>query len=152
MGRVDYNLAENGRFVVRGAYDKGGQASITDPISPLFNVGSTQPQWSAQLNETHTFGAATTNQFIASLLWYSAIFGVANPAATAAAFPTTITFNDGSLTNLGGICCGGLGNSNFPQGRNVTQYQFSDDVSHTIETHTPVLAEKFPPSHVRAPD
>jgi outer membrane receptor protein involved in Fe transport len=143
MGRVDYNLAQNDRLFVRVAYDKGVQASITDPISPLFNVGSTQPQWSAQLNETHTFGAATTNQFIASLLWYSAIFGVANPAATAAAFPTTITFNDGSLTNLGGICCGGLGNSNFPQGRNVTQYQFGDDVSHTTGNHTLSFGVKF---------
>jgi outer membrane receptor protein involved in Fe transport len=143
MGRVDYNLGQNDRAFVRVAYDKGVQASITDPISPLFNVGSTQPQWSAQFNETHTFGASTSNQFIASLLWYSAIFGVANPAATAAAFPTTITFNDGSLTNLGGICCGGLGNSNFPQGRNVTQYQFSDDVSHTTGNHTLSFGAKF---------
>jgi hypothetical protein len=143
MGRVDWNVGQNDRAFVRVAYDKGVQASVTDPISPLFNVGSTQPQWSAQFNETHTFGAATSNQFIASLLWYSSIFGVADPAATAAAFPTTITFNDGSLTNLGGICCGGLGNSNFPQGRNVTQYQFGDDVSHTTGNHTLSFGVKF---------
>ena len=143
MGRVDWNVGQNDRAFVRVAYDKGVQASITDPISPLFNVGSTQPQWSAQFNETHTFGAATSNQFIASLLWYSAIFGVANPAATAAVFPTTLTFNDASLTNLGGICCGGLGNSNFPQGRNVTQYQLGDDVSHTTGNHTLSFGVKF---------
>src|SRR5271154_3477434 len=143
MGRVDWNVGQNDRAFVRVAYDKGVQASITDPISPLFNVGSTQPQWSAQFNETHTFGTSTSNQFIASLLWYSAIFGVANPAATAAVFPTTLTFNDASLTNLGGICCGGLGNSNFPQGRNVTQYQLGDDVSHTTGNHTLSFGAKF---------
>src|SRR3984957_17864632 len=143
MGRVDWNVGQNDRAFVRVAYDKGVQASITDPITPLFNIGSTQPQWSAQFNETHTFGAATSNQFIASLLWYSAIFGVANPAATAAVFPTTLTFNDASLTNLGGICCGGLGNSNFPQGRNVTQYQLGDDVSHTTGNHTLSFGVKF---------
>ena len=143
MGRVDYNFGANDRAFVRVAYDHGFQASITDPISPLFNVGSDQPQWSAQFNETHTFGATTSNQFIASLLWYSALFGNLNQAATLAAFPTTIGFNDGSLTNLGGICCGGLGNSNFPQGRNVTQYQFSDDVSHTIGNHTLGFGVKF---------
>jgi outer membrane receptor protein involved in Fe transport len=136
MGRVDYNIGQNDRAFIRVAYDKGVQASVTDPISPLFNVGSTQPQWSAQFNETHSFGPATSNQFIASLLWYSSIFGVANPAETSAAFPTTLLLNDGSLTNLGGICCGGLGDSNFPQGRNVTQYQFSDDLSHTTGNHT----------------
>jgi hypothetical protein len=143
MGRVDYNLGQNDRAFVRVAYDKGVQASITDPISPLFNIASTQPQWSAQFNETHTFGPATSNQFIASLLWYSAIFGVANPTATSAAFPTTILLADASLTNLGGICCGGIGNSNFPQGRNVTQYQFSDDVSHTTGNHTLSFGAKF---------
>jgi outer membrane receptor protein involved in Fe transport len=143
MGRVDYNFGARDRAFVRVAYDHGFQASITDPISPLFNVASDQPQWSAQFNETHTFGATTSNQFIASLLWYSALFGNVNQAATLAAFPTTIGFNDGTLTSLGGICCGGLGNSNFPQGRNVTQYQFSDDVSHTIGNHTLGFGVKF---------
>lgn len=65
MGRVDYNIGQNDRAFVRVAYDKGVQASVTDPISPLFNIGSTQPQWSAQFNETHSFGPATSNQFIA---------------------------------------------------------------------------------------
>jgi hypothetical protein len=145
MGRVDWNVGQNDRAFVRVAYDKGVQASITDPITPLFNIGSTQPQWSAQFNETHTFGTATSNQFIASLLWYSAIFGVSNPAATNAAFPTTLTFADGSLTTLGGTTggLGGIGNSIFPQGRNVTQYQFGDDVSHTVGNHTLSFGAKF---------
>jgi hypothetical protein len=51
-------------------------------------------------------------------------------------FPTTLLFNDGApFTNLGGGGNQGGGNSNFPQGRNVTQYQVVDDFSWTKGNH-----------------
>src|SRR6202035_6193237 len=73
-GRVDYNVTSNDRLFLRILYDKGVQASDTDPISPLFNITSTQPQWQGQLNETHTFGSTMVNQFILSGQSYSAVF------------------------------------------------------------------------------
>jgi len=142
-GRVDYNIGANDRAFLRVWHDNGFQASITDPISPLFNVGSTQPQWSGQLNETHSFGSTMTNQFIASFLYYQAVFDLDNRAAALAAFPTTINLGDASFTSIGGTCCNANGDANFPNGRNVTQYGFSDDVSKTWGRHTASFGIKF---------
>ncbi len=144
-GRVDYNATTNDRLFLRILYDKGVQASDTDPISPLFNITSTQPQWQGQLNETHTFGATMVNQFILSGQWYSSVFDNSNRAATLAAFPTTIAFGNANIPwfNIGGAAAGGAGDAFFPQGRNVTQYQVGDDVSKTLGNHTLKVGAKF---------
>jgi hypothetical protein len=144
-GRVDYNATTNDRLFLRILYDKGVQASDTDPISPLFNITSTQPQWQGQLNETHTFGSTIVNQFILSGQWYSAIFDNTNRAATLAAFPTTIAFGNANIPwfNMGGAAAGGAGDAFFPQGRNVTQYQIGDDLSKTLGNHTLKFGTKF---------
>ncbi|MGB0035151.1 MAG: carboxypeptidase regulatory-like domain-containing protein [Candidatus Acidiferrales bacterium] len=141
-GRADYNFSANDRAFVRVEYDHGHQASGTDPISPLFNIQSDQPQWQGQLVENHVFSPTMTNQFILSGAWYSAIFDNANRAATLAAFRTTLVLNDGSLSNLGGNSFG-LGDFIFPQGRNVTQYQISDDVTKTFGSHAVSFGGKF---------
>src|ERR1700734_2993266 len=144
-GRVDYNVTSNDRLFLRILYDKGVQASDTDPISPLFNITSTQPQWQGQLNETHSFGSSMVNQFILSGQWYSAIFDNTNRAATLAAFPTTIAFGNANIPwfNIGGAAAGGAGDAFFPQGRNVTQYQIGDDLSKTLGNHTLKFGTKF---------
>jgi hypothetical protein len=144
-GRVDYNATSNDRLFLRILYDKGVQASNTDPISPLFNITSTQPQWQGQLNETHTFGSTMVNQFILSGQWYSAVFDNTNRAATLAAFPTTIAFGNANIPwfNIGGAAAGGAGDAFFPQGRNVTQYQIGDDLSKTLGNHTLKFGTKF---------
>jgi outer membrane receptor protein involved in Fe transport len=126
VGRYDQNLTNNDKLFVRVEHEHGLQASYTDPISSAFNVVSNQPQWSTQIGETHTFGSDKVNNLNASVLWYSAGFALSNPAAAASSttgFPASLFFGDGSLTGLGGI------NFNFPQGRNITQYQFVDDFS-----------------------
>lgn len=137
VGRVDWNLTNNDRVFARVQKDHGLQATVTDPINSLFNVQSDQPEWQGQLQETHSFSGAAVNQFVMSGQWYSAIFGVANPAATAAAFPTTILFGSGQFSDLGGI------DFDFPQGRRVTQVQFSDDFSLTHGAHTFKVGAKF---------
>jgi Carboxypeptidase regulatory-like domain len=129
-GRVDYNLSSNDRLFLRTSYDHGLQATFTDTINPLFNAQSDQPQWQAQLNETHTFSSTMVNQFIASFAWYSAIFTNANRTASLAALPTTVTWDDSAFTAAGRALY------DWPQGRNVTQYQFGDDLSKTINNHT----------------
>jgi hypothetical protein len=126
VGRYDQNLTNNDKLFVRVEHEHGLQASFTDPISPSFNAVSDQPQWQSQVSETHTFGSDKVNNFNASLLWYSAGFALQNPAAAASSatgFPASMFFGDGSLQGLGGI------DTDFPQGRNITQYQFVDDFS-----------------------
>lgn len=129
--RIDQNFTDNDRIFGRFETDHGVQATATDPISPLFNIESDQPQYQGQLGYTHIFGANAVNEFKMSGQWYSAIFTNADRASTLAAFPTTVTFADNSLTNMGGV----IGNL-IPQGRNVTQYQFVDDYSLTKGKHT----------------
>ena len=108
-----------------GTYDmdRGLQATYTDPLNSVFNADSIQPQYSGQLGEMYVFTPNITNQFTFALLWYSAIFTNQNLAASTALVPWTTAWIDGSFNLLGGI------NYVWPQGRNVTNYQFIDDVS-----------------------
>jgi hypothetical protein len=128
VGRYDQNIGNNDKLFVRVEREHGLQASYIDPISPAFNATSDQPQWQSQFSETHTFGATKVNDFKASLLWYSALFTMQNPAAAASALPfgtgsATVAIGDGSLFPLNNL------GFDFPQGRNITQYQFVDDFS-----------------------
>jgi hypothetical protein len=136
-GRLDYNLGSNDRAFFRVGYDHGLQATYTDPINPLFNGASDQPQWQSQFNETHTFSSTLVNQFIASLAWYSAIFNNPDRNASLALFPTTVRWDDGAFNRMGGI------NYDWPQGRRVTQYQFGDDLSKTLGSATVKVGFKF---------
>jgi hypothetical protein len=141
-GRADWNIGPNDRAYMRMQYDVGTQPTNTDPINSLFNTQSYQPEYQGQLNETHSFGPTLTNQFLMAATWYSAIFKAADQAATLAAFPTNLFLGDGSLQAMGGI------NFLFPQGRNVTQIQFGDDVSKTFGNHTFKFGAKFHKNYV----
>lgn len=136
-GRVDYDFSGRDRVFVRIEKERGFQAGFTDPISPLFNLVSDQPQYQGQLNETHTFNNGAVNQFILSGQWYQAQFSTPDLAKSLAAFPTTLAFGDASLTTLGGL------DRIVPQGRNVTQYQISDDYSRQIGSHNLKFGFKF---------
>ena len=137
-GRFDWNVGINDRAFVRIQYDHGIQPTITDPVNPVFNISSDQPEWQSQINWTHTFSPTLVNQVLVAGTWYSAIFKSPDQAAALAAFPGTLELGDGSLTNIGG-----LENFVFPQGRNVTQFQVGDDVSKTIGNHTLKFGFKF---------
>jgi hypothetical protein len=131
-GRVDYNLGPNDKIFGRVKFDRGVQPTYTDSINPVFNDFSNQPQDEGQLNYTHVFSPTVVNNFIGSVLYYSAIFGTLAPGPSLALFPGNLAFSDGSLTalgtgsgNPGGFAQGFL----YPQGRNVTQWQLVDDLS-----------------------
>jgi len=141
-GRADWNIGPNDRAYVRMQYDQGVQPTVTDPVNPIFNTQSNQPEYQGQLNETHVFSPTLSNQFLLAATWYSAIFKPANTAASFAAFPGDMILNDGFLSNIGGI------NEAFPQGRNVTQFQFGDDVSKTIGNHTIRFGAKYHKNYV----
>lgn len=141
-GRVDVNLSNSDKLFVRTEHEHGLQATYTDPISSVFNAQSDQPQWQANAQETHAFGADKVNTFNSSLLWYSAGFALTNPSA--ALSPTTglagvglIGFLDGSLQTAGGL------DAIFPQGRNITQYQFVDDFSWVHGRHNFKVGANF---------
>jgi hypothetical protein len=123
--RIDQNLGNNDRLFAHFRTDHGFQATVTDAISPLFNLGSNQPQWEGQLNETHSIGASAINQFIASGQYYSALFNVNNLQAAEQALPFRVAFAGGAFSTLGRFL------NIVPQGRNVSQYQFLDDFSIT---------------------
>jgi len=128
--RVDYNATDKDKLNFRYKQDRGIQATGTDPINAVFNANSVQPEDDGQVNWTHQLNDRMVNQFIASGLYYSAIFGPTNLPASLAAFPTTITFvNDGLYNNMGGS------DNSYPQGRNVTQWQLVDDYSWTNGAH-----------------
>src|SRR5579872_7231352 len=143
-GRFDFNLTNNDKFFIRAQEDKGLQATYTDPITPVFNATSNQPEYQTQVSWNHSFGTKAVNNLVASATYYSAIFNTTNRAASLAAYPTNLLLGDGSFNNSStGLSLGGI-NFDFPQGRNVTQYQFVDDFSYTLGTkHTLKLGENF---------
>jgi hypothetical protein len=128
--RVDYAFSDKDRFFWRFQTDHGVQPTYTDPINPLFNATSIQPEDQGQFNWTHIFGPSATNQFVGSGLYYNAPFGPANPAATNAVFPSFVAFNDGSFNGINAT------DTFTPQGREVTQFQLVDDFTYTLGKHT----------------
>ncbi|HXM61123.1 MAG TPA: carboxypeptidase-like regulatory domain-containing protein [Terriglobales bacterium] len=143
-GRVDVNLTNTDKIFIRAQEDKGLQATYTDPITPLFNTTSDQPEYQSQASWNHSFGTKAVNNLVAAFTYYSAIFNTTDRPASLAAYPTTLFLGDGTFSNsFEGTALGGI-NFDFPQGRNVTQYQFVDDFSYTLGTkHTLKLGENF---------
>ncbi|HEY6768394.1 MAG TPA: TonB-dependent receptor [Candidatus Sulfotelmatobacter sp.] len=127
--RVDYKISSSDTLFGRYHMDRGVQATGTDPINPVFNATSLQPEYDGQLTETHIFNSTTINNFIFSAQWYQALFGPPSFGKAVATFPTTLAFTDGLYNALGGA------DNAYPQGRIPTQTQFTDDFSKTIGGH-----------------
>jgi hypothetical protein len=137
--RIDLALTEKDKIFGRMKFDRGVQPTYTDTINPTFDTSSTQPQNEGQVNYTHIFSPTIVNNFIGSVLYYSALFGNISPNSPALGLiPGNLAFSDGSLTNLGfGAGQGGFQNAFFfPQGRNVTQWGLVDDLSITKGNHS----------------
>jgi len=142
-GRVDYNLSQNDKIFGRVKFDRGNQPTYTDPINPVFNIQSNQPQNEGQLNYTHVFNPRVVNNFIGSVLYYSALFQSPDLGSALSAFPYILNISDANLTPLGS----GSGSfpffAIFPQGRNVTQWQLVDDLSIERGKHTLKMGGNF---------
>jgi len=133
-GRTDFNLGANDKMFIHGEWDKGLQATYTDPINSLFNADSPQPQYSGQLSETHNFNANLTNQFVFATIYYRAIFTNTQLAAATDVATGGIPFTGAFAASDFGLV-GGL-DYIWPQGRNVTNYQVIDDLSWVRGNHT----------------
>ncbi len=135
-GRIDHRLSDKDNIFGHFKIDKGVQPTFTSLLNPLFNTQSPQPEYEGQLNETHIFTPAIANQFVFALIYYRAIFTNTNAAAANEIAPFTLEWLNGDLSNNGfGTDLGGE-NFAFPQGRNVTGYQFVDDFSVNRGKHT----------------
>ena len=135
--RVDQKLGANDNIFGRYKLDHGLQPTSLDPISSAFDANSLQPAWDAQASETHIFGPTKTNSFTATLSHYVAIFSAPNAAAT---FNYAQEFSGFGAYNFTRPNAGAI---DFPQGRNITQYQFIDDFSWTRGNHTFKFGENF---------
>jgi len=141
--RIDYNISNNDKLFGRFKVDHGQQPTSTDLILPaVFSTKSIQPEYEGQINETHIFSSSMVNNFILSGLWYSAVFlpDSGQAAVLAANGYSTIQFNDGTLSALGGTSTGDF---NFPQGRNSAMAQVTDDLSITRGAHTFKMGVNF---------
>jgi len=132
IGRFDWNITSKDRAFFRGDLDTGTQATFADPLdSKDFSAASYQPEYNNDLNWTHAFSGTMTNQFIAALSYYRAIFTEKTNGSTSP-FPYSLYLASSAGTTVSPVglpSATGLNADNFvfPQGRNVTQYQFVDD-------------------------
>ena len=133
--RIDHTISDSDRLFGRFWRDSGFQPTFTSVFGPTFNASSHQPQFTAQITESHVFDVNTVNEFKASTLFYSAIFNPSDPTGALAALPTELTFSGTQLASVGAF---GAPGPNFyvPNGRRVFQYQLMDDLSHVIGNHT----------------
>jgi Carboxypeptidase regulatory-like domain/TonB dependent receptor len=128
--RVDHNITSVDRAFVQVQRDNGTQPTYTDPINPIFNAFSPQPQMNGQINYIHTFGPTAVNEFILTGQYYSARFGPPDINSVLGVFPTVIRFSPTLFSNMGGE------GYNWPQGRRVTQYEVIDDFSKSWGVHS----------------
>jgi hypothetical protein len=148
--RIDYNISSSDKLFGRFKADHGQQPTSTDLIDrAVFSTDSNQPEYEGQINETHIFSPSTINNLIISGLWYTAYFvpdsGQAAVLAATGGYSTiSVAGATNTLTNLGG----GNGSGQtpdfiFPQGRNSTMAQVTDDLSITRGSHTFKLGINF---------
>ena len=134
--RIDWNQSEKNQFYFRARIDHGTQATLADPFSPDLSAASKQPAYDGQFGWTRILNSNMTNQFSADLSHYQAIFSQVNPSVLPFGIIST-GFNLGDPSGVTGYSW------DFPQGRNVTQYQFIDDFSWTKGKHNLKFGANF---------
>jgi hypothetical protein len=125
--KIDHTINANNSIWYRFQQDTGLQAAFTDPINPIFNSYSPQPQRTLVAGYTHVFGSNLVNQFNPGASWYSSIFEPNNFSQVQQIFP--IVLSAGSA-NAPFSTVGGNDNT-YPQGRIVTQWQINDNLDWT---------------------
>ena len=143
IGRFDQNFGTKDRLFFRFDIDTGKQATYADPIDPAaFSAASYQPAYNNSLNWSHVFNGTTSNNFVAAISYYRAIFTEMTNGAASAGGNSPFPY---SLYLVANAPVNGLNADNlaFPQGRNVTQYQFVDDFAKTIGRHSLKFGANF---------
>jgi hypothetical protein len=132
-GRVDHTINDKQRIFFRFSDDWGTQATSTSPVNPVFNQQSVQPWYTGQLNHTYIISPTMVNNFVVSINYYSAVFGVPDFAKAQTLMPAEFTFGDGGANGSNGFTPLGVP---FPTGRRGAQFQIIDDLSRSKGKHT----------------
>jgi hypothetical protein len=145
--RLDVNLSPDDHLFIHSKVDHGVQPTETSFLDPIFNAQSPQPSYEGQLSETHTFTPQLTNQFLFAASYYRSVFtNTAGATLGKSALPfvlipegyetSAVTDDNGKVLRSfdwdnSGSASDWIGAEDyaFPQGRNVTGYQFTDDLS-----------------------
>ena len=122
--KIDHTINSANTVWYRFQSDTGLQAAYTDPINPIFNSYSPQPQYTFVTGYTHIFRPNLVNQFNPGASWYSSIFEPKNFAQVRQTFPVVLAAatNQAPFTTIGG------NDNTYPQGRKVTQWQINDNL------------------------
>ena len=119
--RIDQKIGNNDNAYFRYKLDHGIQPTILDPINSNFNVISHQPAYDMQFNETHIFGSAIDQSVHGDLQPLCSSICAGSRSGRPKHF---------SLSDLlpAAMCRFRLQpNRSFPNGSNISQYQFIDD-------------------------
>ncbi len=130
--KIDHTINERNSIWYRFQQDTGLQAAYTDPINPIFNAFSPQPQRTLVVGYTHLFTPNLVNQLNPGTSWYASIFEPKNFAAVRKQFPIVLAAGSSNVpfTTIGG------NDQTYPQGRKVTQWQINDTLIWTRHSHT----------------
>ena len=130
--KIDHTIDTNNSVWYRFQQDTGLQAAYTDPINPIFNSYSPQPQRTLVLGYTHLFTPNLVNQFNPGASWYSSLFQPNNYAQVLQTFPIVLAggSSNAPFTTIGG------NNQTYTQGRKVTQWQINDNLIWTRARHS----------------
>ena len=130
--KIDHTINAKDSIWYRFQQDTGLQAAYTDPINPIFNSYSPQPQRTLVVGYTHLFSPTLVNQFNPGSSWYASIFEPNNYSQVQQTFPIVLACGSSSVpfTTIGG------NNNTYPQGRKVTQWQINDNLTWTHGKHT----------------
>jgi len=130
--KIDHTISAKDSVWYRFQQDTGLQAAYTDPVNPIFNSYSPQPQRTLVAGYTHLFSSSLVNQFNPGASWYSSIFEPINFAQVQQTFPIVLASGSDSVpfTTIGG------NDNTYPQGRKVTQWQINDNLTWTRGEHT----------------
>jgi Carboxypeptidase regulatory-like domain len=130
--KIDHTISAKDSVWYRFQQDTGLQAAWTDPINPIFNSYSPQPQRTLVAGYTHVFSPDWVNQFNPGASWYSSIFEPHKYAQVQQTFPVVLASGSSSVpfTAIGG------NDNTWPQGRKVTQWQINDNLTWTHGKHT----------------
>jgi hypothetical protein len=130
--KIDHTINDRNSVWYRFQQDTGLQAAYTDPVNPIFNAYSPQPQRTLVVGYTHLFSDKLVNQFNPGASWYASIFEPNNYAQVQQTFPIVLMAGSNAIpfTTIGG------NNNTYPQGRKVTQWQINDNLTWTEGKHT----------------
>ena len=132
VAKIDHTINAYNSVWYRFQQDAGLQAAYTDPVNPIFNSYSPQPQRTLVAGYTHVFSSNFVNQFNPGASWYSSIFEPKNYSHVVQTFPIVLASGSDSVpfTTIGG------NDNTYPQGRKVTQWQINDNLTWTRAKHT----------------